>query len=167
MSVENTKESRVTQFVIAEDFADGDFREVGEGELFTDEFWKDVPVDVFHHQHKRVVELKGQLQYQYRFDGSTVYVRTLAYYLTSRPANSHWNRANLDIQLEGLITHRVNSPDAMSQNFQWHSYIAYANVSFQEGSGPFFNVRIEYDGKNNGVGETESWGNKVQLVRRP
>ncbi|MNG22061.1 hypothetical protein D3C84_1065040 [compost metagenome] len=86
--------------------------------------------------------------------------------MTSRPSTSHWHRANLDIQLESFTSHRVNSPDSMSQNFQWHTYIVNANVNYSAQVGARFRVRVEYDGSNNGVGEHDSWGHQVSLVPR-
>jgi hypothetical protein len=160
------KENLVTSYVLADEFKDGSFVEDGEGEEFSDSFWDGVEVLTYHHRHVRIPELTGQIEYQYKFDGGRVYLRTLRYYLTSRPSNTYWNRANIDVQLESYGSHRVNSPDAMKQNAQWHSYVVNLNVVHDPAIRAGLKIRVEYDGTNNGVGEHDSWGNVIDLVPR-
>lgn len=159
-------EKLVMKYVLADDFKGGSFVEAGDGDEFSDSFWEGVEVSIFHHRHIRVAELTGQIEYQYKFVGERVYLRTLRYNLTSRPSNQYWYRANIDVLLESYGSQRVNSPDAMSQNAQWHSYIVNLNVALDPAIPPMVNFRVEYDGGNNGVGERDSWGNKTALVRR-
>jgi hypothetical protein len=160
------KEYIVTKYVLADEFKDGSFVEVGDGDEFSDSFWDGVEVLTYHHQHIRVTELKGQIEYQYKFVDDRVYLRTLRYYLTSRPSNQYWNRANIDVQLESYGLQRVNSPDAMSQNAQWHTYVVNLSVARDPAIRAGLKIRVEYDGTNNGVGEHDSWGNVIDLVPR-
>jgi len=156
----------VTNFVIAENFQDGSFQEQGEGEEFTAAFWDGVPVDTFYHQHIRVPELRGKLEYQYKLHLGKMNIRTLHYHLTSRPEDKFWYRANIDFRLDSISSTRVNSPDSMWQDAQWHDYIVQTRVDHGSTYGSYFNVRIEYDGSNNGVGENDSWGRRVLLAPR-
>ncbi|PTT97872.1 hypothetical protein DBR45_36135, partial [Pseudomonas sp. HMWF031] len=123
------KENFVVKYVQADQVKEGSFVETGNAEVFSDSFWAGVEVLTYLHRHLRVPELTGQIEYQYKFHDRRVYVRTLRYFLTSRPINKYWYRANIDVQLENYGSQRVNSPDAMSQNAQWHSYVANLNVA--------------------------------------
>lgn len=160
------KENLVVKYVLADDFKDGSFVARGEGEELFESFWEGVEVLTYHHRHLRVGELTGQVEYQYKFDSGRVYVRTLRYFLTSRPSNRYWYRANIDVQLESYGSQRVNSPDTMSQDTQWHTYNVGLNVVHDPVFRAGFKIRIEYDGTDNGVGERDSWGNVVDLIPR-
>jgi hypothetical protein len=165
MNAQADKENRVTNLVLDEKFKDGEFVESGD-HVQSDSFWAGVEVLTYQHQHLRVAELKGQIEYQYKISGGRLYLRTLRYHLTSRPSNKYWYRANIDVQIEGYSTQRVNSPDAMSQNAQWHQYIVNLEVAYAPEIRAGLKIRIEYDGTNNGVGERDSWGNVVTLIPR-
>ncbi|PRA59270.1 MULTISPECIES: hypothetical protein [Pseudomonas] len=156
----------VTQFVLVDEVVDGSFREKIEGIQATEDFWVGVPIDIFNHQHLRVGELRGQIKYQYRFYEGKVYFRTTEYYLTSRPTNKVWSRANIDFKLYSRTEVRKNSPDAMLMDYNWHLLIMNADVELVPGVGVYVNFRVEYDGTNNGVGEKDSWGQQVRLVDR-
>lgn len=155
----------VTQLVLVEDFKDGSYIGKKDGNQTMID-WAGVPVDTYHHKHLRVSELTAQLQYQYKFENGVVYVRTAQYYMTSRPHNKYWHRANIDVSLQSHTMQRLNSPDAMHQDTQWHPYIVDLSVNYNSAAGAYFRVRVEYDGTNNGVGENDSWGNQVLLVPR-
>lgn len=144
--------------------ADGSFQEKGEGKQFSEVFWENAKTATYHHQHLRVSELRTELTYQYKLDVGRVWLRTLQYKMSTRPAGRYWYRANIDVAVISREIHRVNSPDAMWQDEKWHSYVTNFMVPFSGVSGASVLVRVEYDGTNNGVGEQDSWGESVQLI---
>jgi hypothetical protein len=145
---------------------DGSYREEGKGEQLPTDFWDGAPTLTYNHQHVRVPELKGQVTYQYKLENGRLYVRTRQYMLTTRPTNKNWYRANINILVESNTSQRVNSPDTMSQDTQWHTYDAELTVNFAREIGGKISVGIHYDGTHNDTNESDSWGPKVEFIRR-
>lgn len=159
-------ERGITQFVVLDEVVNGSFTENLEGVGGAEDFWVGVPIDVFMHQHLRVSQLRGFIRYQYRYYEGRVYFRMTEYWLSSRPSDKVWRRANIDFKLHSRIDVRKNSPDEMIMDAQWHQFIMSTDAEVVSGIGVRVNFRVEYDGTNNGVGEKDSWGQQVRLVDR-
>ncbi len=146
----------------------GSFREHGEGEQYSEIFWADAVETTLHQTHPRVSTLKTQLVCQYKFENGRIYVKTLRYHMTSRPADKYWYRANIDVGLQAGQWVRKNSQDSMSQDNQWHNYEIYLDSPLGVPDfGVSLAIRVDYDGTNNDVEPHEGWGINIYPSRKP
>ena len=131
---------------------DGGFKQVGEGELFNEEFWAGAPQAEIYCQHTRVTELHGTMSYQYKnFQGMT-YARTLRYKMTTR--HGPWYRANMNFWIKDATEWLEESPDSLWQDGNWHSYIR--SVAVVAGSQVLrVNIMCQFDGSHN---DGNMWG---------
>ncbi|MHC8308837.1 hypothetical protein ACYZUC_04405 [Pseudomonas sp. GT1P32] len=123
--------------------------------------WGAVSAHVYDHQHVRVPELKGKIEYQYFYQNGYLYVHMSKYMLTSRPTNKVWRRANiyLNVSSGSNNTTKVESPDTLIMDHQWHSEELVAAVKYNwAAGGAGFVFGVQYDGTNNDVGSNEKWG---------
>lgn len=113
---------------------------------------------IYHHQHIRVPQLNGEIEYRYFFQGGYVYVQMLRYKLTSRPTNIIWYRANIHISVRSGTQMTVGSPDRMIMDHLWHDESLIATARYDASQGAIAIFGIEYDGAHNDVGAHEMWG---------
>jgi hypothetical protein len=138
---------------------------------YSEVFWSDADPITCHQQHPRVPTLRGQLKCLYKFEDGKVHVKLVQYHLTTRYGN--WDRANIDLAIYvGDTSVRLNSPDIMQQDEQWHDYpTGYPNTlsmaSGAPGSQIRLRIRVDYDGRNNDVGPAEGWGTFTFPAQRP
>jgi hypothetical protein len=120
-------------------------------------FWDGVEVLTYTHQHIRVPELRGEVKLQVKFEARVMYLRTISYMMTTRPVDVPKDRANIDIRISGIRgEERRNSPDEMIQDGAVHPYVQEMNI--EVGNWGLVQIRFEFDGRDNGVGEKDSWG---------
>ena len=119
---------------------------------------------IYHHQHIRVPQLNGEIEYRYFFKDEHVFVQVLRYKLSSRPATTVWRRANIHMCVRSGNEMTVASPDSMIMDHLWHDQdmIAMARYDFYSGAVVLFGV--EYDGTHNDVKPHEMWGGVHQLT---
>jgi hypothetical protein len=141
-------------------------RKQSEGEQFPEVFWADAVSTTLHQTHPRVPQLKTEVQCQYKFENSRIYVRTLRYKMTTR--YGPWYRANLDIGLRFGDYVRHNSEDNLRQDEEWHDYQVHLDSSL---AAPDFDsylvIRVDYDGRNNDVEPHEGWGVRIRPAQTP
>lgn len=142
------------------------FREQGEGTQYSEVFWSDAVTTTLHQTHPRVSSLKTQLVCQYKFENGRIYVKTLRYHMTTRSGD--WDRANIDVGLQAGQWKRLNSPDSMLQNNQWHDYVEYLDSPLGAPDfGVSLSIRVNYDGTNNDVEPHEGWGLDIYPAQAP
>ncbi|WP_454836025.1 hypothetical protein [Pseudomonas lini] len=157
---------QTTSYAHITELEDGSFREQGEGAQYSEVFWSDAVTTTLHQTHPRVPSLKTQLVCQYKFENGRIYVKTLRYHMTTRSGN--WYRANIDIGLQAGEWKRLNSPDSMSQNNQWHDYVACLDSPLGAPDfGVSLSIRVDYDGTNNDVEPHEGWGLDIYPAQTP
>jgi hypothetical protein len=122
-------------------------------------FWDGVEVWTYEHQHIRVSELRGEVKLMFKSYGNIVYLKTINYMMTTRPEGTLWKRANIDILLSANGQEkRLNSPDSMWQDGTVRPYEREMDIDVGQWMQANLKIRFEFDGKNNGVGERDSWG---------
>ncbi|KAB0487327.1 hypothetical protein [Pseudomonas reinekei] len=131
-----------------------------------DAFWDGVPTSIYYHRHIRVPELTGEIEYQFKLNGTRLYIRTMQYMLTTRPVGKEWNRANINFEVRSGSTVRVNSPDSLIQNGGWYPYQREASVGYSVSLGASFRIGVHYDGTNNDTSEADHWGQWEEIIRR-
>lgn len=126
----------------------GDFKQEGKGELFSEEFWAGAPVSDITCFNEDVPTLIGTMTFQYKRspNGKIIYTRTLKYKMTTRYKN--WYRANMDITVMSAGSRTVKSPDALWQDGHWHNYVRPLDVDANT-SGVDAKIDCEFDGTNN------------------
>ncbi|MFJ3008923.1 hypothetical protein [Pseudomonas fluorescens] len=146
--------------------ADGSLRELGDGEQFSEVFWAQAVETTLYQTHPRVPTLQTQMVCQYQFENNRIYVRTLRYRMTTRYGPV--DRANIDLGLQAGTWVRLNSPDEMHQDEEWHNYVVYIDSPLGPPDfGVTLAIRVNYDGRNNGVGPTEGWGQDIYPAQKP
>ena len=119
---------------------------------------------IYRHQHIRVPQLNGEIEYRYFFKDGYVFVQVLRYKLSSRPANRVWHRANIHMCVKSANEMTVSSPDWMIMDHLWHYQDMIAMTWYDSHKGAVVLFGVEYDGTNNDVEPHEMWGGAHQLT---